>query len=176
MRKLAKKGINSEFGSWAKLTQLKALQAIAIEKNIMMFLVLDFTPTLITNNSTTQSFTGLGLQAVDTKLKPTHIPHDSFPAIGQDALGLANPLVLPVAGNSFPHYSVAGKVTAWEVIVSRSKFTSMRIGLHSLGGLSILKSAGGGCGEGDRLSIQNCSKLWTCVVESGVARSISTAS
>eukprot|EP00983_Pelagomonas_calceolata_P016944 533084-Pelagomonas_calceolata.AAC.1 len=43
--KLAKKGIKSVFGSWAKLTQLSA---IAIEKN--MFLVLDFsTSTYITN-------------------------------------------------------------------------------------------------------------------------------
>eukprot|EP00983_Pelagomonas_calceolata_P007984 260540-Pelagomonas_calceolata.AAC.1 len=28
---------------------------------------------------------------------------------------------------------------------------------------STLKSAGGGCGEGDRLSIQDCPMFWTCV-------------
>eukprot|EP00983_Pelagomonas_calceolata_P027404 860671-Pelagomonas_calceolata.AAC.1 len=45
MWKLAKQGIKSVSGSWAKLTQLTA---IAIEKN--MFLFLDFSrSTLITN-------------------------------------------------------------------------------------------------------------------------------
>eukprot|EP00983_Pelagomonas_calceolata_P074565 1152606-Pelagomonas_calceolata.AAC.1 len=60
----------------------------------------------ITNTGTTQPFTGLDLLAVGTKPKPTHIPHDSFSAIEKDALSLAYPSVLPVAGNTFPYYSV----------------------------------------------------------------------
>eukprot|EP00983_Pelagomonas_calceolata_P009753 316064-Pelagomonas_calceolata.AAC.1 len=62
MRKLAKKGIKSVFGSWAKLTQLKA---IALEKNMFLVLNLDLsTSTRIINIWTTQPFIGFNLQAV----------------------------------------------------------------------------------------------------------------
>eukprot|EP00983_Pelagomonas_calceolata_P046009 1139970-Pelagomonas_calceolata.AAC.1 len=81
MWKLAKKGIESAFGSWAKLTHLKG---IAIEEN--MFHVLDFSTLKKKRKKHTHTYHKYLNHPVIYRTrpsssghepKPTHIPHDS---------------------------------------------------------------------------------------------------
>eukprot|EP00983_Pelagomonas_calceolata_P034734 1088283-Pelagomonas_calceolata.AAC.1 len=75
--KLAKKGINSVFGSWAKHihTHHKKLNHPAMYRtrpSDLQIYRMDRQPQRWANRP------GLELQAVGTEPEPTHIPHDSF--------------------------------------------------------------------------------------------------